>query len=112
MPNYEELRGQIQAAKVEMKRLAPDLLRERAQQIFEQHSDLDSFGWTQYTPYFNDGDACVFGVNSSYPFLNGEEQWYKATAPATVAVSDLLQDFDEDDLLRDGRVETEEFEHD
>lgn len=21
------------------------------------------FGWTQYTPYFNDGDPCVFGVN-------------------------------------------------
>ncbi|MGR6922619.1 hypothetical protein ACU635_50910 [[Actinomadura] parvosata] len=20
------------------------------------------FGWTQYTPYFNDGDPCVFGV--------------------------------------------------
>lgn len=22
------------------------------------------FGWTQYTPYFNDGDPCVFGVSS------------------------------------------------
>ena len=22
-----------------------------------------SFGWTQYTPYFNDGDACVFHAN-------------------------------------------------
>jgi hypothetical protein len=21
------------------------------------------FGWTQYTPYFNDGDPCIFGVN-------------------------------------------------
>ncbi|MGW2713699.1 hypothetical protein ACWC4J_32700, partial [Streptomyces sp. NPDC001356] len=21
------------------------------------------FGWTQYTPYFNDGDVCEFGVN-------------------------------------------------
>lgn len=22
--------------------------------------------WTQYTPYFNDGDACTFGVRSAY----------------------------------------------
>lgn len=23
---------------------------------------MHSLGWTQYTPYFNDGDPCVFGV--------------------------------------------------
>jgi hypothetical protein len=31
------------------------------------------FGWTQYTPYFNDGDRCVFGV---------EEPWFRTTADA------------------------------
>jgi hypothetical protein len=25
---------------------------------------IAEFGWQQYTPYFNDGDACVFGVRS------------------------------------------------
>lgn len=29
---------------------------------------MDSFGWTQYTPYFNDGEPCVFSVN---------EPWFK-----------------------------------
>lgn len=29
------------------------------------------FGWTQYTPYFNDGDVCEFGVN---------ELWVRTTA--------------------------------
>lgn len=24
---------------------------------------ITSIGWTQYTPYFNDGDECVFSVN-------------------------------------------------
>ena len=24
---------------------------------------VHSVRWSQYTPYFNDGDACVFGVN-------------------------------------------------
>lgn len=31
--------------------------------LFEKHQTLEKFGWTQYTPYFNDGDECVFGVN-------------------------------------------------
>lgn len=25
-----------------------------------------SLRWTQYTPHFNDGDACTFGVNEAY----------------------------------------------
>lgn len=35
--------------------------------IFEKHGDIvDSFGWTQYTPYFNDGEPCEFGVNDLF----------------------------------------------
>lgn len=34
------------------------------------------FGWTQYTPYFNDGDPCVFGVSG--------EIWVRTTADEEV----------------------------
>ncbi|MFC7548976.1 hypothetical protein [Plantactinospora sp. GCM10030261] len=35
-----------------------------------------SFGWQQYTPYFNDGDRCVFEV---------DEPWFRTTADPTLA---------------------------
>lgn len=37
---------------------------------------IDSFGWTQYTPYFNDGEPCVFGVGEVWvkPVGEGEEK--------------------------------------
>lgn len=37
-------------------------------------SGIDSVGWTQYTPYFNDGDACTFSVRCDidYFFINDE----------------------------------------
>ncbi|MFI2124761.1 hypothetical protein ACH45E_26790 [Streptomyces sp. NPDC020299] len=38
------------------------------------------FGWRQYTPYFNDGDPCTFGVHGT---------WVRTTAD---------EDADEDDL--------------
>lgn len=28
--------------------------------------NVHSFGWTQYTPYFNDGDTCEFGVGEPW----------------------------------------------
>jgi hypothetical protein len=33
--------------------------------------DILSFGWTQYTPYYNDGERCVFDV---------DEPWFRTTA--------------------------------
>ena len=32
-----------------------------------------SVGWVQYTPYFNDGDPCVFSVNEPYFVCVGED---------------------------------------
>lgn len=34
--------------------------------------------WTQYTPYFNDGDACIFGVNDAYLQDASEDDDYSA----------------------------------
>lgn len=30
------------------------------------HPEVVAVKWDQYTPYFNDGDACVFGTGESY----------------------------------------------
>lgn len=38
--------------------------------IFDKYSQLESFGWTQYTPYFNDGDATIFNANTDYLIIN------------------------------------------
>lgn len=35
-------------------------------EIFAKYPEILKFGWTQYTPYFNDGDPCVFSYNSMY----------------------------------------------
>jgi hypothetical protein len=29
-------------------------------------SSIIEFGWRQYTPYFNDGDPCVFSANTTW----------------------------------------------
>lgn len=30
--------------------------------------------WSQYTPYFNDGDTCKFGINEVYFVIDGFEE--------------------------------------
>lgn len=57
-----------------LKKQARGLFLEAAQELFEAYPELESFGWKQYTPYFNDGDACTFSVH--YPIINGWDQDY------------------------------------
>jgi len=42
--------------------------------IFEKYPELKSFSWEQYTPYFNDGDTCTFGVHDVSQ-VNGAEEY-------------------------------------
>lgn len=37
-----------------------------SEEIFTAYPDVKALGWTQYTPYFNDGDACVFGYGEMH----------------------------------------------
>lgn len=37
---------------------------ETVKEIFDAHPKLESFSWRQYTPYFNDGEECVFSANA------------------------------------------------
>jgi hypothetical protein len=43
-------------------------------EIFAQTPELKSVGWTQYTPYFNDGDECVFSVHCDDLIVNGDSE--------------------------------------
>ena len=38
-------------------------LKEVFKQFWEENPDIKVVVWTQYAPYFNDGDACVFRIN-------------------------------------------------
>lgn len=40
--------------------------------IFEKSKVIESISWTQYTPYFNDGDSCEFGIYTDCISVNSK----------------------------------------
>lgn len=54
--------------------------------FMDAHPEVQAIRWQQYTPYFNDGDACVFGIYEPEVSL----------APASAE-----EDVDEDDSYDD-----------
>lgn len=121
-------------------------------ELFEKSKGkINSFSWTQYTPYFNDGEECIFSVNTEYGFkINGEDseemysldwrikyylrgetneyplqpEWdlelYKLVEELQYIISSVPEDFMKDlfgdhvevTINSDGKIDTEEYEHD
>lgn len=100
---------------------------------------IQNISWSQYTPYFNDGDECTFGVNNDDIYVNGDdlselegyEQSYsrkdrepnnleKTVDEIRAALQAIPQEFYKDlfgdhvrvTVNRDGTIETEEYDHD
>jgi hypothetical protein len=42
------------------------IFKESFKEFFEANPEVTAIIWRQYTPYFNDGDACVFNSYASY----------------------------------------------
>lgn len=44
-------------------------------EIFDKHPTINYFAWTQYSPYFNDGDECTFSRHeiNAYRFMEDED---------------------------------------
>lgn len=59
--------GEIKATQAQLREKlrteGKDLLKPEFAAFFEANPRVEAVRWTQYTPYFNDGEACVFSVN-------------------------------------------------
>ena len=64
--------SEIDKLKNETFELSNEVFGEWCKNIFEKHPKIESFGWNQYTPYFNDGDTCTFSANTDYLNVNDE----------------------------------------
>lgn len=76
-------RSEINDLKKEAYKLSNEVFEDWCKNVFAKHTKVESFGWNQYTPYFNDGDTCIFSANTDYLTINGQyvddSDWVGAT---------------------------------
>ena len=112
----------------ELQKKFPELFKD----FFAKHEWVETFKWHQYTPYFNDGDECVFGVSNDDDSLEINEVDYYDDAiyhnaekkAVYTELSEILQsvpeefykdlfgDYVEVTVNKDGTIEKEEYSHD
>jgi hypothetical protein len=67
---------EIKKIKSELKEKLRDNFHGLTKELFNSYPELKSIGWRQYTPYFNDGEACEFRSAHDYPTINGNDENY------------------------------------
>lgn len=61
----------VEAVKREFNKEVKVAFADACKDLFNENPILTSFGWCQYTDYFNDGDELKFRVGKDYPDING-----------------------------------------
>jgi hypothetical protein len=87
--NIEALIAKKKAVDEELKKLGQDAFKDWFKEIFRDYPSIKAIIWTQYTPYFNDGDPCTFSVHDPEFLIesDGSEDNY----------SEYFYDYDEDE---------------
>lgn len=97
----EALKAKLEAFEEKQKELIQDqieIIGDEFKELFARYPKLQSFEWTQYTPYFNDGEACIFGVNRYGEYAVNDIPQYEGIGAAEEDNPEGLTDEDLDTL--------------
>lgn len=62
---FEQLLTDQAELKRKFQTQAQEMFKEITKEFFDKNPGITGVVWTQYTPYFNDGDTCEFRVNDA-----------------------------------------------
>jgi hypothetical protein len=113
----EEMLSEIKEKQAEIKKMQNELQKKSAEiflssfkKLFEENPTLKSFSWSQYTPYFNDGDTCYFSANTDYLWINGDQEDDASWSQEKKVIS--WGTYNREKRIYEGRIEQDNPEYD
>lgn len=61
--------------KKEFEKRGGEVIKSVFKSVLAKHPKIQAMQWAQYTPYFNDGEECVFNVHDLHVKLEGEKEF-------------------------------------
>lgn len=62
----EEMEAEFQKVATSFREKMQGMFSDMTKSFFEAAPEIKAVVWEQYTPYFNDGEECIFSVNDLY----------------------------------------------
>jgi len=99
--DFLTIKEQMKKLKDEARKKVKNFFIKGMNKIFETYPEVKSVSWTQYTPYFNDGEACTFSANVEYFYVNGSDKY-----------GDTMWGYDEEDFEGETVLKYDELDYD
>lgn len=94
----DELLATQEAYYTSLKKTGEAAMKEAFKEVFDKHPSIESIYWTQYTPYFNDGDPCYFRMGEyEVEYLEDEEDEAIKNDDQNKVIDDINAIFDAGD---------------
>lgn len=100
---FESFKKQVEDLRMQLQKTGEKFLLEHFKDTFSKYPNLKQVQWTQYTPYFNDGEECTFSSNHQWAEIEGidGELDYNSKEYKEIkeSIREFLSQFD-DELLK------------
>ena len=96
---FSNFKKQVEDLRLQLQKTGEQFLAQNFKDLFERFPKLERISWSQYTPYFNDGDECTFRSNHRYADIEGEGLKDSERKEVEAELKKFLSQFD-DELLK------------
>lgn len=125
MNNIQAISQRMADLRKEMSEMGQESIFDLFKDFFAKHPEITGIQWTQYTPYFNDGDACTFSVHTDYTSIRNQDgEWDEEGGCDIPEIGKLFGDIPDEmmlaifgdhaqiEMLNDGTFDVSECSHD
>jgi hypothetical protein len=99
--DFMEIKEQMKKLRDEARKKVKNFFIKGMDKIFETYPEVKNVSWTQYTPYFNDGEECTFSAHVDYFYVNGRDNY-----------GDTIWGYDEEDCEGEAVFNRDEMDYD
>lgn len=71
----QENKDKIQQLRKELFEQTKNFFSECTKELFDSDDRLKTISFTAYTPYFSDGDVCIYSAHTDDPYINGYDYY-------------------------------------
>lgn len=72
---FDEMNVEMAELKANYQKRGQEIFKLAFKEFFGANPEVNVVGWRQYTPYFNDGDACEFNCYAEYAFVSNTKDY-------------------------------------
>lgn len=72
---FDQMNEEMAELKANYQKRGREIFKLAFKEFFDANPEANVVGWHQYTPYFNDGEECIFNCHAEFAFVSNAKDY-------------------------------------